>query len=74
MSALPPLRRLRNAAAHVRRTDGFPHCPDVLANAACSHETEEVAAFEELVGSHDGYRDETELTVGGGEGSPPASR
>jgi uncharacterized membrane protein YvlD (DUF360 family) len=43
-----------NAAAHVRRTDGFPHCPDVLVNAAFSPDTEEVAAFEELVGSHGG--------------------
>jgi hypothetical protein len=43
-----------NAAAHVRRTDGFPHCPDVLVNAAYAPETEEVAAFEELVGSHGG--------------------
>ena len=43
-----------NAAAHVRRTDGFPHCPDVLVNAAFSPATEEVAAFEELVGSHGG--------------------
>jgi hypothetical protein len=43
-----------NAAAHVRRTDGFPHCPDVLVNAAYSPDTEEVAAFEELVGSHGG--------------------
>jgi hypothetical protein len=43
-----------NAAAHVRRTDGFAHCPDVLVNAAYSPETEEVAAFEELVGSHGG--------------------
>jgi uncharacterized membrane protein YvlD (DUF360 family) len=43
-----------NAAAHVRRTDGFAHCPDLLVNAAFSPETEEVAAFEELVGSHGG--------------------
>ena len=43
-----------NAAAHVRRTDGFAHCPDVLVNAAFSPDTEEVAAFEELVGSHGG--------------------
>jgi hypothetical protein len=43
-----------NAAAHVLRTDGFAHCPDVLVNAAFSPETEEVAAFEELVGSHGG--------------------
>ena len=106
-----------NAAAHVRRTDGFPHCPDVLVNAAYSPDTDEVAAFEELVGSHggmggsqslpfvlfpselhfpdqevvgaehmhrvlrgwlvqlghDAYRDEAELTAGGGGGSPPAT-
>ena len=43
-----------NAAAHVRRTDGFPHCPDVLVNASFSPDTEEVSAFEELVGSHGG--------------------
>ena len=43
-----------NAAAHVRRTDGFPHCPDVLINASFSPDTEEVSAFEELVGSHGG--------------------
>jgi uncharacterized membrane protein YvlD (DUF360 family) len=43
-----------NAAAHVRRTDGFAHCPDLLVNAAYSPDTEEVAAFEELVGSHGG--------------------
>jgi hypothetical protein len=43
-----------NAAAHVRRTDGFVHCPDLLVNAAFSPATEEVAAFEELVGSHGG--------------------
>ena len=38
----------------MRRTDGFPHCPDVLVNAAYSPDTDEVAAFEELVGSHGG--------------------
>jgi hypothetical protein len=43
-----------NAAAHVRRTDAFPHCPDVLVNSTWWPETEEVAAFEELVGSHGG--------------------
>ena len=102
----------------MRRTDGFPHCPDVLVNAAYSPDTEEVAAFEELVGSHggmggsqslpfvlfpsalaypehevvgaehlhrvlrgwlvelghDAYRDEAEVTAGGDEDSPPASR
>jgi hypothetical protein len=43
-----------NAAAHVARTDAFPHCPDVLVNSAWWDETGEVAAFEELVGSHGG--------------------
>ncbi len=50
------------AAAHVRRTDGFAHCPDVLVNSAWWPETEEVAAFEELVGSHGG--------LGGGQAHP----
>src|SRR5918997_2843973 len=43
-----------NAARHVRRTDGFPHCPDIVINSAYWHELDEVAAFEELVGSHGG--------------------
>ncbi|HEY8583976.1 MAG TPA: phage holin family protein [Capillimicrobium sp.] len=42
------------AADHVRRTDGFEHCPDVLVNSAYWPDTGEVAAFEELVGSHGG--------------------
>jgi uncharacterized membrane protein YvlD (DUF360 family) len=43
-----------NAARHLRRTDSFPHCPDVMLNSAYWEETGEVAAFEELVGSHGG--------------------
>jgi uncharacterized membrane protein YvlD (DUF360 family) len=43
-----------NAARHVRRTDGFPHCPDIVVNSSYWSETDEVAAFEELVGSHGG--------------------
>jgi uncharacterized membrane protein YvlD (DUF360 family) len=43
-----------NAAGHLRRTDGFPHCPDVMINSTFWAETGEVAAFEELVGSHGG--------------------
>jgi uncharacterized membrane protein YvlD (DUF360 family) len=43
-----------NAAAHLLRTDSFPNCPDLLVNSAYWPETEEVAAFEELVGSHGG--------------------
>ncbi len=43
-----------NAPRHVKRTDGFPHCPDVVVNSTYWPETDEVAAFEELVGSHGG--------------------
>jgi hypothetical protein len=43
-----------NAAAHVARTDGFSHCPDLVVNSTWWKDTEEVAAFEELVGSHGG--------------------
>ena len=51
-----------NAAAHVRRTDRFPHCPDLVFNSTYWAETDEVAAFEELVGSHGG--------LGGAQGFP----
>ena len=51
-----------NAARHVRRTDGFPHCPDIMVNSTYWEETDEVAAFEELVGSHGG--------MGGGQSHP----
>jgi uncharacterized membrane protein YvlD (DUF360 family) len=51
-----------NAARHVSRTDGFPHCPDIVVNSAYWVETDEVAAFEELVGSHGG--------MGGGQSHP----
>jgi uncharacterized membrane protein YvlD (DUF360 family) len=43
-----------NAARHVRRSDGFPHCPDLMINSTFWPEFGEVAAFEELVGSHGG--------------------
>jgi hypothetical protein len=43
-----------HAADHVRRTDRFAHCPDVLVNSTYWDESDEVAAFEELVGSHGG--------------------
>jgi uncharacterized membrane protein YvlD (DUF360 family) len=51
-----------NAARHVRRTDGFPHCPDIVVNSTFWADLDEVAAFEELVGSHGGM---------GGEQSHP---
>ncbi|MGZ4200977.1 MAG: phage holin family protein [Thermoleophilaceae bacterium] len=43
-----------NAARHVLRTDGFPHCADIMLNSTYWTDTDEVAAFEELVGSHGG--------------------
>ncbi|MFL5832960.1 MAG: phage holin family protein [Solirubrobacterales bacterium] len=43
-----------NAADHVRRSDGFAHCPDLMINSAYWEDFGEVAAFEELVGSHGG--------------------
>jgi uncharacterized membrane protein YvlD (DUF360 family) len=51
-----------HAADHVRRTDAFEHCPDVLVNSSYWQEADEVAAFEELVGSHGG--------MGGGQSFP----
>jgi uncharacterized membrane protein YvlD (DUF360 family) len=42
------------AARHVRRTDGFAHCPDIVVNSTYWRDSDEVAAFEELVGSHGG--------------------
>ncbi|MDQ3894456.1 MAG: phage holin family protein [Actinomycetota bacterium] len=43
-----------NAAEKVRRTDGFANCADIVVNSTYWAETNEVAAFEELVGSHGG--------------------
>jgi uncharacterized membrane protein YvlD (DUF360 family) len=42
------------AADHLRRTDGFPHCPDLLVNCLYDTEANEVAPFEEFMGSHGG--------------------
>jgi uncharacterized membrane protein YvlD (DUF360 family) len=43
-----------NSARHVRRTDGFAHCPDIVVNSTYWDDTDEIAAFEQLVGSHGG--------------------
>jgi hypothetical protein len=43
-----------NAADHVRRTDRFPNCADIMVNSTYWDDLDEVAAFEELVGSHGG--------------------
>ncbi len=43
-----------NTARHVLRTHSFPHCPDIVVNSRVWSDPTEVAAFEELVGSHGG--------------------
>ena len=43
-----------SAADHLRRTDGFAHCPDILVNCMYDPEANEVAPFEEFMGSHGG--------------------
>ena len=50
----PLLRFGPNAAHHLQRTDTFTNAPDILVNSLFDAETGEVAAFEELVGSHGG--------------------
>jgi len=50
-----PLKNFgENAAAHLKRTDKFKYVPDILVNSSYYSETDEVAAFEELIGSHGG--------------------
>lgn len=43
-----------NARAHALRESAFPNCPDILVISMYDPETNEVAAFEELVGNHGG--------------------
>jgi uncharacterized membrane protein YvlD (DUF360 family) len=43
-----------NAADHLRRTHGFEHCPDILVNCMFDPESNEIAPFEEFMGSHGG--------------------
>ncbi len=42
------------AAQHLRRTDSFPNCPDILVNSFYDPEKNEGCAFEELIGFHGG--------------------
>jgi hypothetical protein len=51
-----------HAARHLRHAAAFPHTPDLLVNSLYDRQHDEVAAFEELVGSHGG--------LGGDQGSP----
>ena len=40
--------------AHLRRTDGFTHAPDILVNSFYDPRKDEACAFEELIGFHGG--------------------
>ena len=42
------------AAEHLRRHDTFRHCPDILVNGVYDPVADEVAPFEEFMGSHGG--------------------
>jgi uncharacterized membrane protein YvlD (DUF360 family) len=42
------------AADHLRRTDSFPNCPDILVNSFYDPQKNEGCAFEELIGFHGG--------------------
>jgi len=44
----------KRAAEHLRRTDSFSCIPDILVMSMYDAEKDEVAAFEELIGSHGG--------------------
>lgn len=50
-----PLKNFgKNAAMHLKRHNEFKHMPDILVNSFYNPETEEICAFEELIGSHGG--------------------
>ncbi|GAB6055597.1 phage holin family protein [Methanobacterium movens] len=58
-----PLRDFgENARHHLLRTHKFEYVPDILVNSFYNPDKNEVAAFEELVGSHGG--------LGGGQSKP----
>lgn len=43
-----------NAAKHLKRQNSFDNMPDILVNSFYNAKTDEVCAFEELIGSHGG--------------------
>jgi hypothetical protein len=43
-----------HSADGLRRVDGMEHCPDIVVISLLDPSTDEVAAFEELIGSHGG--------------------
>ncbi len=44
----------KNAAAHLRRTDRFSNCPDLIVNGSFDVQAQDGGAFEELIGFHGG--------------------
>jgi uncharacterized membrane protein YvlD (DUF360 family) len=42
------------ASQHLRRTDGFPHAPDIVVNSFYDPQLDEACAFEELISFHGG--------------------
>ncbi len=44
----------KNAPKHLKRENSFKNMPDIMVNSFYDKETEEVCAFEELIGSHGG--------------------
>jgi putative membrane protein len=52
-----------NASLHLRREDSFLNAPDILVNSFYDPQTGEVAAFEELVGSHGGLGGEQSKAI-----------
>ena len=50
-----PLKNFsKNAPKHLKRENGFENMPDILVNSFYDSATDEVCAFEELIGSHGG--------------------
>ena len=54
VEVLTPWLLSPHANRHLRRTNNFKYTPDILAISLYDPEKNEVAAFEELVGSHGG--------------------
>jgi hypothetical protein len=48
------LGKLGEECRLISRHDRFPHCPDILVNCTYDAEANEVAPFEEFMGSHGG--------------------
>ena len=44
----------KNAAEHLKRENSFNNMPDIMVNSFYDAETDEVCAFEELIGNHGG--------------------